>query len=144
LNISQDSRISKPGWMGVNASQDMRAKIQEALTQPLGFASTIFSGIKLIPYVLHLAAAVCDGAKRMFLYRSQLTPNMLHNLLPKVHEAVPRFVAAIRHPFSKDSVLRKSRGDHWFSIAGHDRNNKQVGSPYAHPPLACLRHPLLP
>ncbi|KAF9025383.1 hypothetical protein BDP27DRAFT_1351787 [Rhodocollybia butyracea] len=125
LNISQDSRISKPGWMGVNASQDMRGQIAAALTKPPGFASAIFSGIKLIPYIPHFATAVCDRAKRMFLYRSQLTPNMLQNLLPKVHEAVPRFVAAIHHPFSEESMLRNSRGDHWFSIAGHDRNNKQ-------------------
>ncbi|KAF9061030.1 hypothetical protein BDP27DRAFT_1370003 [Rhodocollybia butyracea] len=51
LNISQDSRISKPGWMGVNASQDTRGQIAAALRKPPGFASAIFSGIKLIPYI---------------------------------------------------------------------------------------------
>jgi hypothetical protein len=79
----------------------------------------------------HLGTAVCDSTKRMFLYRSRLTPNMLSNVLPKVNKVVPKFIAAIKHPFSENDMLRNSRGDHWFSIAGHDRNNKFVrGQPH--------------
>ncbi|KAF9056955.1 hypothetical protein BDP27DRAFT_1241705 [Rhodocollybia butyracea] len=126
LDIARDSCISKPGWMGVNASRDARGEIQDALAKTPGLAHTIFSGIKLIPYVPHLATAICDRAKQMFLYRSQLTSNMLDNLLPRVDEAVPRFIEAIRHPFSEDDMLRNLCGTHWFSIAGHDRNNKRV------------------
>lgn len=50
FNVAQNPRISKPGWMGVNASQDVRGEIQEALTTTSG-AQTILSGIKLIPYL---------------------------------------------------------------------------------------------
>ncbi|KAF9058298.1 hypothetical protein BDP27DRAFT_1205128, partial [Rhodocollybia butyracea] len=119
LNVAEDSRISRPGWMGVNASQDVRGEIQEALANTSGAAQTILAGIRLIPYLPHLATAVCDGAKNMFLYHPRLTPSMLAELLPKVNNVVPEFVAAIDHPFSEDDMLQNSRGKHWFSIAGH-------------------------
>lgn len=51
---------------------------------------------------------------------------MMTDLLPKVNSLVPEFVSSIARPFSENDMLSNSRGDHWFSIAGHDRNNKSV------------------
>ncbi|GAW05656.1 hypothetical protein LENED_007528 [Lentinula edodes] len=127
FDVPRDSRISKPAWMGLRASADMRSSIQLALTQGASqVAQTILEGITRIPYVPHLAVAVCDLSSRMFLYRSQLTPNILEDILPKVNAAIPHFVQSITHGFSEDDMQNNSRGDHWFSIAGHDRNNRQV------------------
>ncbi|KAH7879617.1 uncharacterized protein C8R40DRAFT_1165874 [Lentinula edodes] len=126
FDVPRDSRISKPAWMGLRASADMRSSIQLALTQGASqVAQTILEGITRIPYVPHLAVAVCDLSSRMFLYRSQLTPNILEDILPKVNTAIPHFVQSITHGFSEDDMQNNSRGDHWFSIAGHDRNNRQ-------------------
>ncbi|KAJ4465134.1 hypothetical protein C8R41DRAFT_782066, partial [Lentinula lateritia] len=123
-DMPRDSRISKPAWMGLRASADMRSSIQLALTQGASqVAQTILEGITRIP---HLAVAVCDLSSRMFLYRSQLTPNILEDILPKVNTAIPHFVQSITHAFSENDMQNNSRGDHWFSIAGHDRNNRQV------------------
>lgn len=74
----------------------------------------------------HRAAAICDAAGRMFFYRSPLTSLMLGDFLAEVNEEAKRFVNSIQHPFSEDDMLKNSRGRHWFSIAGHDRNNKEV------------------
>ena len=73
----------------------------------------------------HRAAAICDAACRMFFYRSPLTSLML-GFLAEVNEEAKWFVNSIQHPFSEDDMLKNSRGRHWFSIAGHDRNNKGV------------------
>ncbi|KAJ3858309.1 hypothetical protein EV359DRAFT_69113 [Lentinula novae-zelandiae] len=126
FDIPQHSRISKPAWMGLRASADVRSSILEAIAgHGSNAAHTILEGITRIPYMAHLAVAVCDLNNRMFLYRSQLTPNILDCILPKVNAAIPNFVRSITRGFSEDDMQNNSRGDHWFSIAGHDRNNRQ-------------------
>ncbi|KAJ3908052.1 hypothetical protein F5879DRAFT_794344, partial [Lentinula edodes] len=126
FDIPQHSRISKPAWMGLRASADVRSSILEAIAgHGSNAAHAILEGITRIPYVAHLAVAVCDLNNRMFLYRSQLTPNILDCILPKVNAAIPNFVRSITRGFSEDDMQNNSRGDHWFSIAGHDRNNRQ-------------------
>lgn len=76
--------------------------------------------------ISHLALAVGDGLGRLFLYRSRLTGKMMGELLPQVNGVVPTFVSAISKPFTNKDMLLNSRGEHWFSIAGHNRNNKSV------------------
>ncbi|KAJ3927749.1 MAG: hypothetical protein NXY57DRAFT_1042181 [Lentinula lateritia] len=52
FDVPRDSRISKPAWMGLRASADMRSSIQLALTQGASqVAQTILEGITRIPYV---------------------------------------------------------------------------------------------
>ncbi|KAJ3846237.1 hypothetical protein EV368DRAFT_89341 [Lentinula lateritia] len=111
--------------MGLNISSDLRKPIQDAIVQPSSEAARLlFSGITTVSYVLHLALAVSDSLGRLFLYRSRLTCKMMEELLPQVNEVVPTFVTAITKPFTNNDMLLNSRGKHWFSIAGHDRNNK--------------------
>lgn len=74
----------------------------------------------------HLATALSDASSRMFLYHSNLTQAMMEEILPEVHSIIPEFVTAIKKPFTDGDMLANSRGLHWFSIAGHDRNNKEV------------------
>ncbi|KAJ3924542.1 MAG: hypothetical protein NXY57DRAFT_1044856, partial [Lentinula lateritia] len=124
FDVPQHSRISKPAWMGLRASADVRGSIQDAIAERASdVVHTILEGITRIPYV----------PNRMFLYRSQLTPNILGRILPDVNTAVPKFVRSITHGFSEDDMQNNSRGDHWFSIAGHDRNNRQSRSNLPHP-----------
>ncbi|KAJ3895973.1 hypothetical protein GG344DRAFT_61738 [Lentinula edodes] len=126
FDLATDSRISKPAWMGLKAPKDARDMIYKAIVDPSPTAAhSMFEGITKIPYVAHLAVAVCDVDRRMFLYRSELTPNILSYLLPRVNAQVPQFVKDIVYPFTENDMLKNSRGDHWFSIAGHDRNNKK-------------------
>ncbi|KAJ4466684.1 hypothetical protein C8J55DRAFT_565673 [Lentinula edodes] len=110
------------------ACVDLRRPIQQAILDPNSKSATnLFKDITLVPYVPHLALAVGDSVGRLFLYRSRLTADMIKELLPQVNAMVPKFVSAIRKPFSQNDMLLNSRGEHWFSIAGHDRNNKSVG-----------------
>ncbi|KAJ3806980.1 hypothetical protein F5876DRAFT_80145 [Lentinula aff. lateritia] len=127
FNIVEDSRISKPAWMGLKASADLRIPIQDSILKPnTESAALLFKDITLVPYVPHLALAVGDSLGRLFLYRSRLTTDMIKDLLPQVNAVVPKFVSAITKPFGQNDMLLNSRGEHWFSIAGHDRNNKST------------------
>ncbi|KAJ3767855.1 hypothetical protein FB446DRAFT_707476 [Lentinula raphanica] len=83
FKIFKDGRISRPAWMGLKASVDIRNQIMEAI-------------------------------------------NMILDLLPKANSTAIDFVRAIKKPFTEGDMLTHSRGDHWFSIAGHDRNNKEI------------------
>ncbi|KAJ3806128.1 hypothetical protein F5876DRAFT_50597 [Lentinula aff. lateritia] len=126
FDLAIDSRISKPAWMGLKPSKDMREAIHTAVVNNSPtVAHSLLEGIRKISYVAHLAVAVCDLSQRMFLYRSELTPNVLFNILPRVNVQVPEFVKDMVYPFTENDMLKNSRGDHWFSIAGHDRNNKK-------------------
>ncbi|KAJ3859291.1 hypothetical protein EV359DRAFT_51095 [Lentinula novae-zelandiae] len=125
FDVKSDSRISKPAWMGLRASSDLRKPIEEAVGDPRSESAVeLFKDLTRIPYMPHLALAIADSVGRLFLYRSRLTPQMMADLLPEVNSLVPEFVSAITRPFTDNNMLSNSRGDHWFSIAGHDRNNK--------------------
>ncbi|KAE9393853.1 hypothetical protein BT96DRAFT_828577, partial [Gymnopus androsaceus JB14] len=127
FDITQDSRILKPAWMGLRVSEDLRDLIQEGLSDSSSEATRkILEGITCIPYKPHKATAVCDAQGRLFFLRSNLTTNMLNTMLPAINALVPEFVKAILKPFTEGDMLQNSRGEHWFSIAGHDRNNKKV------------------
>lgn len=67
----------------------------------------------------------CDG--RLMIYRSRLAKWII-NSLPTINAAATTFVEACV-PMSPDKIRKNKRGRHWFSIAGHDRNNKQVRYP---------------
>ncbi|KAE9384220.1 hypothetical protein BT96DRAFT_780579, partial [Gymnopus androsaceus JB14] len=121
FDITQDSRISKPAWMGLRVSEDLRDLIQEGLSDSSSEATRqILEGITRVPYKPY-ATAVCDAQGRLFFFRSNLTTNMLSTMLPAINALVPEFVKAIVKPFTEGDMLRNSRGEHWFSIAGHDR-----------------------
>ncbi|KAJ3866993.1 hypothetical protein EV359DRAFT_61873 [Lentinula novae-zelandiae] len=125
FDIKADSCISKPAWMGLRVSLDLRKPIEEAVGNPGSEISVgLFGDLTRAPYLPHLALAIADSLGLLFLYRSRLTPAMMTDLLPKVNSLVPEFVSSIARPFSENDMLSNSRGDHWFSIAGHDRNNK--------------------
>ncbi|KAJ3861722.1 hypothetical protein EV359DRAFT_66246 [Lentinula novae-zelandiae] len=67
FDVPRDSRISKPAWMGLRASADVRSSIQLALTQGASqVAQTILEGITRIPYVPHLAVAKLKLYKQTF------------------------------------------------------------------------------
>ncbi|KAJ3817405.1 hypothetical protein F5880DRAFT_1492980 [Lentinula raphanica] len=129
FKIFKDGRISRPAWMGLKASVDIRNQIMEAISKPgSDLAREMFEGIDLIPYTPHRATAIIDSSNYMFFFRSQLTSDMILDLLPKANSTAIDFVRAIKKPFTEGDMLTHSRGDHWFSIAGHDRNNKEVSN----------------
>ncbi|KAJ3860035.1 hypothetical protein EV359DRAFT_85743 [Lentinula novae-zelandiae] len=143
FNVVEDSRISKPAWMGLKASADLRIPIQDSILKPnTESAALLFKDITLVPYVPHLALAVGDSLGHLFLYCSRLTGDMIKDLLPQVNAVVPKFVSAITKPFGQNDMLLNSRGEHWFSIAGHDRNNKSVNHFHLAPPRCLFLTPL--
>ncbi|KAJ3727448.1 hypothetical protein C8R42DRAFT_716909 [Lentinula raphanica] len=51
FKIFKDGRISRPAWMGLKASVDIRNQIMEAISKPgSDLAREMFEGIDLIPY----------------------------------------------------------------------------------------------
>lgn len=52
FDLKRDSRVSKPTWMGLNTTSDLRKPIQEAILQTHSeVARCLFSGITAVPYV---------------------------------------------------------------------------------------------
>ena len=47
--------------------------------------------------------------------------------MPEFIREAARFVEMCEKPFDLQDMRKNSRGEHWFSICGHDRNNKVVG-----------------
>ncbi|KAJ3834260.1 hypothetical protein F5878DRAFT_545178, partial [Lentinula raphanica] len=123
----KDARLSKPAWMGVKASLDQRAEIETALNHSdPAKAKTMLRGVAILPYQPHLTTGVRDAAGRLFLLRSALTSSMTQDILPAVNATALEFVQAIKKPFTEADMEANLRGTHWFSIAGHDRNNKRA------------------
>lgn len=66
----------------------------------------------------------------MFLLRTYPTERV-QRVLPSFLKEVATFVQNIEQSktgFKEAEMEANARGPHWFSIMGHDRNNKQVSS----------------
>lgn len=60
FDVVEDSRISKPPWMGLKASVDLRIPIQDSILKPnTESAALLFKDITLVPYV---AWVFCFGS----------------------------------------------------------------------------------
>ncbi|KAL0064995.1 hypothetical protein AAF712_007986 [Marasmius tenuissimus] len=117
-DVSKDSRIGSTAWQGQNARADERKRIRDLIQggQKLG-------GITAIPYS-NKRLFVADGRSRTIIFRSKVTFHMLNYLLPRVEVAARDFMAKVKWPSEAD-MKKNLRGEHFFCIAGHDRNNKE-------------------
>ncbi|KAL0567433.1 hypothetical protein V5O48_014559 [Marasmius crinis-equi] len=117
-DVLKNSRITSTAWQGINAPRDERQLIC-ALVQ----GGTKLDGITPMPY-RRKRLFLADGNGRILIFRSKVTYYMLTVLLPQVNVAAQRFMEAVMWPLEED--MRKNlRGEHFFCIAGHDRNNKE-------------------
>ncbi|KAK1233413.1 hypothetical protein PQX77_003427 [Marasmius sp. AFHP31] len=117
-DVGKDSRIATTGWQGRNASVDERQRIRETIRN-----GQKFEGITPMPYC-NKRLFITDGSGRTIIFRSKVTFYMTNHLLPRVEVAVHEFMAKVRWPSEAD-MKKNLRGEHFFCIAGHDRNNKE-------------------
>ncbi|KAK1224974.1 hypothetical protein PQX77_012123 [Marasmius sp. AFHP31] len=117
-DVAKDSRIATTGWQGRNASVDEREWIRQTVR-----AGGKFEGITAMPYC-NKRLFVTDGSGRTLIFRSKVTFHMSNYLLPRVDAAAHEFMAKVKWPSEVD-MIKNLRGEHFFCIAGHDRNNKE-------------------
>lgn len=82
----------------------------------------------LIYLSLSLKTRIRDCEGRLWFVRTFVGENT-QKLLPAFEQQARAFVAAIearRMGFTETQMAQNSRGPHWFSICGHDRNSKLV------------------
>ncbi len=65
-----------------------------------------------------------DCANRLIIYRTSIVRFVADNMAAFMDEA--RNFAAACTPFTSKDAGTNVRGNHWFCIAGHDRQNKSV------------------
>ncbi|TRM56340.1 hypothetical protein BD626DRAFT_541371 [Schizophyllum amplum] len=82
-----------------------------------------------VPYADDLLAQaptfIADQLGRVVIARSQIARWQL-DLMPQFIEEASLFVQKCQQPFDLQAMQQNSRGSHWFSICGHDRNNKTI------------------
>ncbi len=67
---------------------------------------------------------ILDCANRLIIYRTSIVRFVADNMAAFMDEA--RNFAAACTPFTSKDAGTNVRGNHWFCIAGHDRQNKSV------------------
>ena len=80
-----------------------------------------------------LPTLITDMLGRVVVARSRIAQWQL-DLMPQFIKEAAEFVRRCEEPFTLKDMADHARGLHWFSICGHDRNNKIVG------PVAFLLH----
>ena len=80
-----------------------------------------------------LPTLITDMLGRVVVARSRIAQWQL-DLMPQFIKEAAKFVRRCEEPFTLKDMADHARGLHWFSICGHDRNNKIVG------PVAFLLH----
>ncbi|EEB89291.1 hypothetical protein MPER_12627 [Moniliophthora perniciosa FA553] len=114
VDIENDARLSKPGWMGLNITHDLRQTINSLLAR-----GEKLKGLKMV-YFNSVETYICDAHGRIIIYRSAITNKMRRDLHPSVIREAELFIAATTAPSPQDHALNL-RGDHWFCIIGYDR-----------------------
>ncbi|KAK1219073.1 hypothetical protein PQX77_018222 [Marasmius sp. AFHP31] len=117
---SRDSvRLTTTGWQGLNAGAAERAHIMNAVQDGNKVPR------KLFPiYYEDRNTALADSTGAVAFYRSKIT-NTIRNLLLDLVVHIWLFIRLTTFNVA-DLYDNRSRGEHWFCIAGIDRNNKKV------------------
>ncbi|KAL1682149.1 hypothetical protein EV122DRAFT_204179, partial [Schizophyllum commune] len=66
---------------------------------------------------------IADRLGRIVIARSRIA-RWICEIMPEFIREAARFVEMCEKPFDLQDMRKNSRGEHWFSICGHDRNNK--------------------
>ncbi|KAK7020705.1 hypothetical protein VNI00_017647 [Paramarasmius palmivorus] len=103
-------------WSGLNASQDVRTAIKHSLK-----AKQIIPNLVPVPYN-EKETKITDGRYHIVIFRSFIT-NKIKTMMKDIVEEARCFMADTTPPTALESS-HNLRGDHWFCIAGYDRNNK--------------------
>ncbi|KAG1828307.1 hypothetical protein DFJ58DRAFT_849112 [Suillus subalutaceus] len=126
-------RVSTTGWQGTNYGSTESGKIlrEEWYSYQILFRLTKF---ERVPYQ-NLKTRIRDSQGRLWLVRTFVGPHM-HELLPRFQKEAAAFVLAVEESkmgFKETEMQENTRGPHWISICGHDRNSKSVGVPVSMP-----------
>ncbi|KAG1834973.1 hypothetical protein DFJ58DRAFT_847503 [Suillus subalutaceus] len=130
-------RVSTTGWQGTNYGSTESGKIlrEEWYSYQILFRLTKF---ERVPYQ-NLKTRIRDSQGRLWLVRTFVGPHM-HELLPRFQKEAAAFVLAVEESkmgFKETEMQENTRGPHWISICGHDRNSKSVGGEF---PLLARRY----
>lgn len=116
--------ITTTGWMGTRCLTypTQLLKRAHAAVSP----DTLWEhlrGVRLIPHNGR-ATRILDSVGRLVIYRSSISDAM-KELLPKFNAQAVQFVKDCSPMGAKD-IAGNARGNHWFCIAGIDRNNQST------------------
>jgi hypothetical protein len=75
-----------------------------------------------------IPTSISDKHGRRCIYRSEPIKWAL-DAMPEIIKTVKALVAACDNPVPDQQ--ENKRGKHWFSIFGHDRQNKEVGPAFS-------------
>ncbi|KAK7445422.1 hypothetical protein VKT23_014839 [Stygiomarasmius scandens] len=126
----QQTRLSKPGWMGL----DLRAETKKLMNSTWGNQESKLElrkallGCQLVPYEEGLAVAILDSDGLVTAYRSRIITRK-HLSMSGIMKVAQEFVNAAQHPYTNADMRDNARGNHWFSILGYDRNNRKARAP---------------
>jgi hypothetical protein len=144
---ANDFHISKTGWQGVNynATEEGKKLIAEWKEGTIVKQLTNFHRIPFKGCAFHasttsfmpsnffatssLLTRIRDCQKRLWLVRSFVSQS-IKGLLEEFAKQAADLVAEVDEGgegFNQADFKKNARGRHWYSIFGHDRNNKTVG-----------------
>ncbi|KAF9044589.1 hypothetical protein BDZ89DRAFT_1059069 [Hymenopellis radicata] len=124
LNTAIDLPITTTGWMGLRAGIPQSwARILRDAHRSEDEVWEFLDRIQFLPYNGQ-ATQVLDAEHRRIIFRSKITPGMAA-LAAEFGAEAAAFVKACKPPSDSD-IAGNLRGNHWFCIAGADRNNKSV------------------
>ncbi|KAF9026649.1 hypothetical protein BDZ89DRAFT_1134689 [Hymenopellis radicata] len=124
LDASTDLPITTTGWMGLRASIPPHwARTLRTAHRSDNEVWEYLERLKFLPY-LGRATQVLDSTSRRLIFRSKITSGM-ESLAAEFGKEAAAFVKACKPPSDAD-IAGNQRGNHWFCIAGADRNNKSI------------------
>ncbi|KAG1893200.1 uncharacterized protein F5891DRAFT_1196730 [Suillus fuscotomentosus] len=119
-------RTSSTGWQGTNYGSTKEGK--ELIAQWEDYSILLrLKDFDRVPYC-GLKTRIRDSQGRLWLVRT-FVGERIEALLPAFEKQAAAFVSTVetnRSGFTEAEMEENSRGSHWSSICGHDRNSKQV------------------
>ncbi|THU99055.1 hypothetical protein K435DRAFT_856024 [Dendrothele bispora CBS 962.96] len=117
------SNISKPGWQGVHPNKGVRLALNRKWEDEDELRAAVKNCLP-IPYYHPYTTLVYDNKSRLIIYRSRVLVRR-HLPLSKINRVAADFVAATASPVTQKDMDSNTRGSHWYSILGMDRNNRE-------------------
>ncbi|KAF9000561.1 hypothetical protein BDZ89DRAFT_1121642 [Hymenopellis radicata] len=116
--------MSSTGWMGTLYDSAAASALRQA-HQAGAAIHQYLTGLFMVPYK-GLATRIVDASGRLIIFRSQIGKDMV-KIMPDFIKQAEEFVKECT-PMPNASRQGNKRGQHWFCIAGVDRNLKDEPS----------------
>ncbi|THU81764.1 hypothetical protein K435DRAFT_808818 [Dendrothele bispora CBS 962.96] len=118
------TNISKPGWQGLHPDKDVRLDLK-CKWEDENERRAMVKDCRPIHYHHPYTASIYDNKNRLIIYCSRVLVRS-HLPMSRINGAARDFVAATVSPCTHKDMEQNSRGEHWFSILGLDRNNSEL------------------